>query len=140
MRFLQEYNSTPTTRRTSSRWSSTRKVEIKILYHIIIFSLNLPLVFIFKQHFDRFKNQPPGEPQEHHLGEVLQGRSKSNFNVILSYSIVLYFLGQVSNILFQSSGSNVPKYFNWKLLNFLSWSSCFCIHYVSSASSALLAR
>ena len=35
------------------------------------------MVFIFKCHFDKFQNQPPGEPREHHLREVLQGRSKS---------------------------------------------------------------
>ena len=29
--------------------------------------------------------QPPGEPREHRLGEVLQGRSKSKFNIILSF-------------------------------------------------------
>ena len=28
--------------------------------------------------------QPPGEPREHRQGEVLRGRSKSKFNVILS--------------------------------------------------------
>ena len=35
------------------------------------------------------KTQPPGEPREHHQGEVLQGSSKSKFNIILSYLIVL---------------------------------------------------
>jgi len=33
----------------------------------------------------------PGEPREHHIGEVLQGRSKSKFNIPSSYSIVLFF-------------------------------------------------
>ena len=42
--------------------------------------------------------QPPGEPREHRLGEVLNGRSKSKFNITLSYSIVLLFLVQVSII------------------------------------------
>ena len=65
-------------------WNSTRKVESKILYHIIFFSLKLPLVFICKRHFDQFQNQPQGEPREHHLGEVLQRRSKSKFNFTLS--------------------------------------------------------
>ena len=40
----------------------------------------------------------PGEPREHHLGEVLQGRSKSKFNIILSNLIVLFFWVQVSII------------------------------------------
>ena len=35
------------------------------------------------------KSQPPGKPREHHQGEVLQGSSKSKFNIILSYLIVL---------------------------------------------------
>ena len=79
-------HSTPTTRRTRRR-----KFEIKTLkYHIIFFSLNLILVIIFKCHFDTFQNQPPGEPRKHHLGEVLQGRSKSKFNITLSYSIVFW--------------------------------------------------
>ena len=65
-------------------------------YHIIFLSLNLPLVF----HFDKFQSLPPGEPREHHLGEVLQVRSKSKFNITLSYSIVLFF----------SSGFHNPNY------------------------------
>ena len=44
------------------------------------------MVFIFKYHFDEFQNQPPGQPQEQHLSEVLHGSSKSKFNIILSYS------------------------------------------------------
>ena len=31
-------------------------------------SLNLPLVFIFKWHFDKFQTQPLEEPREHHQG------------------------------------------------------------------------
>ena len=31
--------------------------------------------------------QSPGEPREHRLGEVLQGSSKSKFNIILSYFV-----------------------------------------------------
>ena len=40
---------------------------------------------------------PPEEPREHHLGEVLQGRSKSKFNIIyiVSYLIALFFRVQV---------------------------------------------
>ena len=34
--------------------------------------------------------QPPGEPGEHRLGEVLQERSKSKFNIILSYSFIVF--------------------------------------------------
>ena len=54
---------------------------------IIIFSVNFPLVFIYKFRKDFFINQiqPLGEPREHRLGEVLQGRSKLKFNIILSF-------------------------------------------------------
>ena len=51
------------------------------------FSVNLLIVFIYLFLF----HTPPGEPQEHRLGEVLQGRSKSKFNIIFSYMIVLVF-------------------------------------------------
>ena len=39
--------------------------------------------------FCKKKNQP----REHRLGEAIQGRSKSKFNIILSYLIVMFFLG-----------------------------------------------
>ena len=60
-----------------------------------------PMSIIFKCHFDfdKFQSQPPGEPREHHLGEVVQGRSKSKFNIKLSYSIVFF-----------SSGFHNPNY------------------------------
>ena len=48
-----------------------------------LFFFNLLFLISFKWHF-QFQNQPPGEPREHHLGEVLQGRLKSKFNIILS--------------------------------------------------------
>ena len=59
---------------------------------IIIFSVNFPLVFIYKFRKDFFKNQiqPLGEPREHRLGEVLQGRSKLKFNIILSFFFWIY--------------------------------------------------
>ena len=93
--FSKERNSTPTTRRTSRtvyRWSSTRKAEINLNLNLIsyyLFSLNLPLDL--KRHFEKFQNQSPGELREHHLGEVQQGRSKSKFNITLSYSRVHFF-------------------------------------------------
>ena len=37
--------------------------------------------------------QSPGEPREHRLGKVLQGRLKSIITIILSYLIVLFFGG-----------------------------------------------
>ena len=59
----------------------------KIIF--IFFSLNLPFVFIFKWHFDKFQNQSTG----HHLGEVLQGRSKSKFNTcyLIRYQLCFQF-------------------------------------------------
>ena len=60
-------------------------------------------------------NQLPGEPREHHLGEVLQGRSKSKFHIILFDSSV--FLGSG----FHNSNyirNEKEKYFNSKLSNF----------------------
>ena len=62
-----------------------------------LFSLILPLVFILKYGFYKFQNQPPGEPREHHLVEVLQGRSKYKYNIPLVDSKV-FFLVQVSII------------------------------------------
>ena len=43
------------------------------------------LVFIHNLCKKENQLQPPGEPREHRLGEVLQGRSKSNFNIILHF-------------------------------------------------------
>ena len=51
---------------------------------ILIFSVNLPLVYIYKFRKKETKIQPPGEPREHRLGEALQGTSKSKFYIILS--------------------------------------------------------
>ena len=50
-----------------------------------MFSVNLPLVFTYKFRKKEIQLQPPEEPREHRLGEVLQGRSKSKFNIILSF-------------------------------------------------------
>ena len=33
--------------------------------------------------------QPPGEPREHRLGEVLKGRSKSKFDILFDSSVFL---------------------------------------------------
>ena len=38
-----------------------------------------------------FQHQPAGEPREHHLGEVLQGRTKSKLNIIFSYLSVRFW-------------------------------------------------
>ena len=55
----------------------------------MIFSVNLPLVFIYKLSKKEIQLQPQGEPNRvHRLGEVLQGRSKSKFNIILSFFIL----------------------------------------------------
>ena len=42
----------------------------------------LPLVLVVVLHFF-IQILPPGEPQEHHLGEVLQEMSKYKFTVFL---------------------------------------------------------
>ena len=47
--------------------------------------MNLPLVFIYKFRLKEIQLQPPGEPREYRLGEVLQGMSKSKFNIILFF-------------------------------------------------------
>ena len=61
----QERNSTPTRREPRLgdvlQGMSKSKFSIKLS-----FSLNLPLVFIFKCNFDKFQNQPPGEPRENY--------------------------------------------------------------------------
>ena len=62
-----------------------------LISYYLFFSLNLSLVFIFKLHFDKLQNPPPGEPREHHLGVILQERSKSKLNITVFYSIVLFF-------------------------------------------------
>ena len=55
--------------------------------------MNLPLVFIYKFRKKEIQIQPPGEPREHRLGEVLQGRWKSKCNIILSFfSLNLSFI------------------------------------------------
>ena len=41
----------------------------------------IPLTYPEGGDFDNFQNQPPGVPREHHLSEVLQGRSKSKFYI-----------------------------------------------------------
>ena len=62
-------------------------LNISAIYEsiIIIFPVNLPLVFINKFRKKVIQLQPPGEPREHRIGEVLQGRSKYKFNIILSF-------------------------------------------------------
>ena len=76
--------------------------------------------------------QPPGEPREHHLGKVLQERSKSKFNIILFYNSVFWGV-QVSIIqtILKSKKILFLKFFddpNISIVNFkTSWSSySFC--------------
>ena len=82
----------------------------KLVSYYLFFSFNLPLVFIFKCHFD-----------DHHLGEVLQGRSKSKFNIILSYRAgepANFFPG--SWLFFQAAPAPAPDFFPKRLrLRFL---------------------
>ena len=48
--------------------------------------MNLPIVlYMYKFRKKEIQLKPPEEPREHRLGEVLQGRSKSKFNIILSF-------------------------------------------------------
>ena len=56
---------------------------------MIIFSANFPLVFKYKFRRTEIQLQPTGDPREHRLGEVLQGRSKSKFNHIIFFSLNL---------------------------------------------------
>ena len=99
------------------------------------------LVFIHNLCKKENQLQPPGEPREHRLGEVLQGRSKSNFNIILSFFLQIFLRYLSSSVIFfqfrfpksklfrnkrsdlKIPGSNVPKYLNCKLSNLLK--SCF---------------
>ena len=87
-------------------------------------SSNLSLVYTYLQlAFDTFgTNHQEGEPQEHHLGEVLQEMSKSKFYIIILYDSSV-FLGsgfhnpnylEIKNILFKVSVifQNIPKYLN----------------------------
>ena len=90
-----------------------------ILFHLFFFKSYFGIYL--QVSFDKFQNQPPGEPREHHLGEVLQGRSKSKFYITLSYLIVLFVFwvqGHIPNylemkkILFQrtcSKGASLLK-------------------------------
>ena len=77
------------------------------------------MVVIFKWHFHEVQNQSPGEPWEHHLGEVLQGRSKSKFNITLSFLIDLVFKN-ISIGHFQTSWSSCFGLFSgstrWRIL------------------------
>ena len=42
-------------------------------------------IYTYKFRMKEIQLQPSGEPREHRLGEVLQGWSKSKFNIILSF-------------------------------------------------------
>ena len=91
-----------------------RKVEIQIF----LFIFNSSVILI-----DKFHNRPPGEPREHHLVEVLQGRSKFKINTTLSYWTALLPWSKLSRnkkkSYFKIPSFNVSKYPNSKLSNFL---------------------
>ena len=82
---------------TKFKSNHQENLENKISNHRI-FSMILPIVFIYF-YFVKKYIQPPAEHREHRLSEVLQGRSKSKFNIILSYLIVLFFWVQVCIII-----------------------------------------
>ena len=48
---------------------------------MLIFTVNLPLVFIYKFYQKEIKIKDQEESQEQHLGEVRQGTLKLKFNV-----------------------------------------------------------
>ena len=48
---------------------------------ILIFVMNLPLVFIYKFYKKETQIKPPGESREQYLGVVRQGTLKFKFNV-----------------------------------------------------------
>ena len=50
---------------------------------ILIFEVNLPLVFIYKFYQEEIQIQPPGEPRGQYLGEVRQGALKLIFNTAI---------------------------------------------------------
>ena len=58
---------------------------------------SLSFLAVVSEYPNKNHYQAPGEPREHHLGELLQGRSKSKFNIIPSY-LVLYLWVQGSII------------------------------------------
>ena len=66
--------------------------------------MNLSLVFIRKK---EIQLQPPGEPRDHRLGEVLQGRSKSKFYIILSFFLKI-FLYLSSGVIFHKFQNKPP--------------------------------
>ena len=50
-----------------------KKLNISAIYKAIIlifFSVNLPIIFIYKFFLKKILIQPPGEPRKQHLGEV----------------------------------------------------------------------
>ena len=55
--------------------SIVEKLNISAIYEsvILIFSVNLLLVFIYKFYHEEIQILQPGEPREQHLGEVWQG-------------------------------------------------------------------
>ena len=70
------------------------KLNISAIYKSIsiFLSANLPFVFIYK--FCQL--QPPGEPREYRLGEVLQGRAKSKVKLNLPLVFISSLFIQVS--------------------------------------------
>ena len=83
MKFFVAQNSI--TRFLCLLFRKVKKLNISIIYKsiIITFLVNLPLVLYTIFFLNQL--QPPVEPWEHRLGEVLQGRSKSKFKIILFF-------------------------------------------------------
>ena len=56
-----------------------QKLNISAIYKtvILIFSVNLPMVFNYK--FYKIVIQPPGEPREHHIGQVKFDQKSSSY-------------------------------------------------------------
>ena len=49
--------------------------------------MNLPIVFIYKFCKTEILNQPPGEPREHHLGDVLPKKFELHTQNFIKYKM-----------------------------------------------------
>ena len=99
------------------------------------------LSIYFNKEFNSTIRRTSGTTSEWTLKlKLIQGRSKSKFNITYSYLIVPYFWVQgylipnyleIKKILFKVSGFSIPKYLNWKLPEVLVISSHnFLNHYI----------
>ena len=70
--------------------------------------MNLSFIFVNKFRKKEIQHQPPGEPRAHRLGEVLQGWSKSKFNVILSLNLPLVYIFKFNLDKFQNQPPGQP--------------------------------